>query len=139
MTEAEFEALPFGSEGLWRKFMHAVHTETDTESILAATKSKRYTRTRLDRMLLCAFLGITQRDLETNPPYTRVLALNNRGREILKRARETGNFPNIGEVQIDPYQALENRCGDLYGLFALDTPEPPGVENRYRIYYHTEV
>lgn len=139
MTEPEFEALPFGSEGLWRKFMHAVHTETDTESILAATKSKRYTRTRLDRMLLCAFLGITQRDLETNPPYTRVLALNNRGREILKRARETGNFPNIGEVQNDPYQALENRCGDLYGLFVLDTPEPPGVENRYRIYYHKEL
>ncbi|MBQ9843881.1 MAG: nucleotidyltransferase family protein [Oscillospiraceae bacterium] len=135
MTDAEFEALPYGSEGLWRKFMHAARKEPTVEDILTAAKSKRYTRSRLDRMLMCAFLGITREDLETPPPYTRVLALNDRGRTILKKARQTGHFPNIGQVLDDPYQALENRCGDLYGLFS-DIPEAPGRENDYRIYYH---
>lgn len=135
MTDAEFEALPYGSEGLWRKFMHAARKEPTVEGILTAVKSKRYTRSRLDRMLMCAFLGITRKDLETPPPYTRVLALNDRGRTILKKARQTGHFPNIGQVLDDPYQALENRCGDLYGLFS-DMPEAPGRENDYRIYYH---
>lgn len=135
MTDAEFEALPYGSEGLWRKFMHAARKEPTVEGILTAVKSKRYTRSRLDRMLMCAFLGITREDLETPPPYTRVLALNDRGRTILKKARQTGHFPNIGQVLDDPYQALENRCGDLYGLFS-DIPEAPGRENDYRIYYH---
>ena len=135
MTDAEFEALPYGSEGLWRKFMHAARKEPTVEGILTAVKSKRYTRSRLDRMLMCAFLGITREDLETPPPYTRVLALNDRGRTILKQARQTGHFPNIGQVLDDPYQALENRCGDLYGLFS-DIPEAPSRENDYRIYYH---
>ena len=135
MEDAEFEALPYGSEGLWRKFMHAAREKATVEEILTAVKSKRYTRTRLDRMLLCAVLGITKAMLEAPAPYCRVLALNNRGREILKQARAVGDFPNIGQRIDHPYQALENRCGDLYGLFS-QAPEAPGCTQAGRIYYH---
>lgn len=135
MTEAEFEAVPYSSEGLWRKFMHAVHQHATVEEILTAVKSKRYTRTRLDRMLMCAFLGIARDDLNTPSPYVRVLAFNDRGREILKEARKRGSFPNIGEPQDHPYQHFENRCGDLYGLFAMDAPEPAGTEAQKRVSY----
>ena len=134
MTDEEFEALPYGSEGLWRKFMHAARKERTVEEILTAVKSKRYTRSRLDRMMMCAFLGITQETLETPVPYTRVLALNDRGREILKLARAKGHFPNIGQTLDDPYQALENRCGDLYALFA-DPVEAPGSNQASRVFY----
>jgi predicted nucleotidyltransferase len=130
MTDDEFEALPYGSEGLWRKLMHASRTYATLEEIAAATKSKRYTRTRIDRMILCAFLGLTASDLAAPPPYTRVLALNDKGREILKAARNTGNFPNIGEKLDHPYQAIENRADALYGLFAVDTPEMPNPKRR---------
>lgn len=134
MTDAEFEALPYGSEGLWRKLMHAARKEATLEAVIEATKSKRYTRTRLDRMIMCAFLGITEKAIQSTAPYTRVLAFNDRGREILKNARLSGDFPNIGQTQDHPYQQLEHRCGDLYGLFA-ETPEPPGVESQYRVFY----
>lgn len=135
MTDSEFEALPYGSEGLWRKIMHAARKEATVEEILSAVKSKRYTRTRLDRMLMCAYLGIIAQDLASPAPYTRVLAFNDRGREILKLARNSGSFPNIGEVQSDPYQLLEDRCGDLYGLLAVGAPEPPGQERSNRVFY----
>lgn len=134
MTDAEFEALPYGSEGLWRKLMHNARSQSTLEDIITATKSKRYTRTRLDRMVMCAFLGITQEMLDAPVPYVRVLAFNDKGREILKTARDTGDFRNIGEVVDSPYQQLENRCGDLYGLFA-NSPEAPSRENIYRVYY----
>lgn len=135
MTESEFEALPHGSEGLWRKLMHAVRKESTLADILAAVKSKRYTMTRLNRMVMCAYLGITQKELDTPAPYVRVLAFNDRGREILKTAKSHGVFPNIGEVQEHPYQVLENRCGDLYGLFVADSPEPAGTERQRRVSY----
>lgn len=134
MTDAEFEGLPYGSEGLWRKLMKACRREVTLEDILTATKSKRYTRTRLDRMVMCAFLGLTDQDLSSPAPYARVLAFNDNGREILKRARENGHFPNIGEKIDDPYQAIETRCGSLYGLFAA-TPEPPDAEENARVQY----
>ena len=137
MEDAEFETLPYGSEGLWRKLMHACRKENTLEDILTAVKSKRYTRTRLDRMVMCAFLGLTQTDLASPAPSTRVLALNDRGRHILRKARQTGNFPNIGEKQDHPYQAIETRCGRLYGLFA-ETPEAPDAEQQLRIYYYSQ-
>ena len=134
MTEAEFESLPHGSEGLWRKFMHAVAERATLEDILAAVKSKRYTRTRLDRMVMCAFLGITREMLQSPAPYTRVLAFNDRGRDILKTARQTGQFINTGESTGEEYELLEHRSGRLYGLFS-HTPEAPDAEKNRRVVY----
>ena len=135
MTEAEFEALPYGSEGLWRKLMHACRTESTLEGILTAAKSKRYTRTRLDRMVLCAFLGITGDMLTAEAPYARVLAFNDRGRELLNGVKKSGYFRNPGERMDSPYWELEQRCGRLYGLFCTGEPEPPGIEEERRVRY----
>lgn len=138
MTDEEFEALPYGSEGLWRKFMHNCRSLATLDEILEATKSKRYTRTRLDRMMLCAFLGLTREDLESPVPYTRILAFNDLGRTVLKEARNHGIFLNAGETADGPYARKESRMGDLYGLFAVDGPEAPGIEEKRRVYYHKE-
>lgn len=130
MTDAEFEALPYGSEGLWRKLMHASRNYATLEEIATAVKSKRYTRSRIDRMILCAFLGLTAKDIASPAPYARVLALTDTGRELLKTARQKGLYPNIGETIDHPYQMLENRADALYGLFACDAPEVPERKNR---------
>ena len=135
MTDADFETLPYGSEGLWRKFMHACRQEATLEEIIAATKSKRYTRTRIDRMAMCAFLGITKDMLEAEVPYTRVLAFNDRGREILKQAKKDSAFLNIGQKTDHPHWQLEQQCGSLYGLFCTEAPESPVAEAGQRIFY----
>lgn len=136
MRDKEFEALPYGSEGLWRKLMYACRKENTLDAILTSVKSKRYTRTRLDRMVMCAFLGITREILLSPAPYVRVLAFNDKGRSILKLARQSGLFVNTGEPQDSAYQELENRCGALYGLFSQSGAEPPDAEQNRRVYYH---
>lgn len=138
MTEQEFADLPYGSEGLWRKLMHASRREARLEEILTAVKSKRYTRSRLDRMVLCAFLGITAGQLAEPAPYIRVLALSHRGRGVLKAARETGLFLHAGQSDPSPYWELERRWGDLYGLFTVDGIAPPGAEKARRVRYCPE-
>ena len=135
MTDAEFEALPYGSEGLWRKFMHACREKSTLEEIIAATKSKRYTRSRIDRMVMCAFLGINREILETEVPYTRILAFNDKGREVLSRFRKTHRFVNTGEKSEHPHRLLEQRCESLYGLFAIEVPGAPDAEEQARVYY----
>ena len=134
MSDADFEALPFGSEGLWRKFMHACREHATLEEILIATKSKRYTRTRLDRMVICAYLGITEELLHAPVPYVRVLGLRPSGIPALKKARETGLFPHIGEKTGLEYEKLEQRWDDLYGLFCQNTPSASGQTTDRRIY-----
>ena len=134
MTDADFEALPYGSEGLWRKLMHACRDSATLEAIIAKTKSKRYTRTRIDRMIMCAFLGITSDRLASPAPYARVLGFTDAGRVLLKKAREAGLFPHTGDTVDDAYQALETSCDDLYGLFAVDKPESAGMTFHRRVY-----
>ena len=135
MEDAEFEALPFGSEGLWRKLMRESRTQATLEAIAAAVKSKRYTRSRIDRMILCAFLGITAQTLEAAIPYVRVLAFNDRGREILNGAKKDGFFLNAGQPAPHPLWEMEQRWEDLYGLFQTGAPGQPGAAKNRRVFY----
>ena len=135
MEDAEFEVLPFGSEGLWRKLMRESRTQATLEAIAAAVKSKRYTRSRIDRMILCAFLGITAPMLEAEIPYVRVLAFNDRGREILSGAKKDGFFLNAGQPAPHPLWEMEQRWEDLYGLFQTGAPGQPGAAKNRRVLY----
>lgn len=138
MTEEDFSRLPYGSEGLWRKLMHAAREQAGLAQIIEAVKSKRYTRTRISRMILWAFLGLTEADLTASVPYVRVLGFNDRGRQILRQAKESLTLVNTGEPQQDPYWLIEQRCSDLYGLFRLDSPAAAGQESRNRVVYLPE-
>lgn len=135
MTDAEFEALPFGSEGLWRKLMRESRKQASLEAIATAVKSKRYTRSRIDRMILCAFLGITKEVLNMEIPYVRVLGFNDRGRNILNSVKKSGFFVNAGQAVDHPLWDLENRWEDLYGLFQSGSPGQPGNAKNGRVIY----
>ena len=132
MTDEEFEALPYGSEGLWRKLMHECRRQNTLEDILTAVKSKRYTRTRLDRMVMCAFLGLTKDDLSSPAPYCRVLGFTKRGQQVLHTAKGCTPIYNVGQRIDSPQWAIEQRCNDLYGLFAEEI-EPAGLEPKRRV------
>lgn len=136
MTEEEFSQLPFGTEGLWRKVMGAVRSQAALEDIVSAVKSKRYTRTRIMRMLLCAYLGITEQWLAAPAPYVRVLAMNEIGQKILHQAKKTSGLVLLhpGDRGTDQgYAELERRCDDLYELFREGTIPPAGRGKNQRL------
>lgn len=123
LTEEEFSELPFGSEGLWHKVYRACADCDGTEAIIRAAKSKRYTYTRLSRLILCAYLGITEAMLEAPAPYVRALGFDEAGQKLLKVCRETGRIPLLNAGQTPPgsdYAALERRCRSLYALFRTE-------------------
>ena len=120
-----FAALPGASEGLWRKLLRESRRQTGLEGLLTAVKSKRYTRSRLDRMVLCAFLGLTAEDLAAEAPYVRILGFRDRGRQALREMSSRLPLAHAGQGMESPYFALEQRCERLYGLFGqtLEAPE----------------
>ena len=137
MTRAEWEQAAHGSEGLWSKVWRAVQSEPDYEHVLAAAKSRRYPRTRLQRLLLCAYLGLNAQTLLREAPYVRVLAFDETGQAVLRQAKKAGalTLVNAGEQPPDSdkaYFALEQRCAALYGLFAAQPELLP--EQAARIY-----
>ncbi len=98
------------------------------EELLYTVKSKRYTMARIRRILLSLVLGITREDMTHMPPYGRILAFNDRGREILARAKGKARIPfgtSLAKLSEKNrfsrrFAELEGRASDLFGL-ALDT------------------
>ncbi len=86
MTIAEIADLPDVSEGFENSLKNAANSCNNLAEFRRLVKSKRYTQTRIDRILLYALLGFTKDDMEDSKkvePYIRVLGFNSKGEELL--------------------------------------------------------
>ena len=86
MSISEIANLPDVSEGLEFSIKKAANSCNSIVEFLDIVKSKRYTSTRLQRILLYSLLDITKKDIELSKktnPYIRVLGLNNKGKYLL--------------------------------------------------------
>lgn len=139
MDEEEFEALPYGAEGLWRKLMAQARQADSIDALIDGVKSRRYARSRIARMVMCAFLGITEAMLQAPAPYVRVLAFDGTGRKFLRQAADRGGFPMLhpGEKARGDYAELERRAGALYPLF-LSPEKNPAIPTGERVFSKPE-
>ncbi len=91
--------LPDINEGLHNKLKKASLLAYDLESLLINIKSKRYTRTRIQRILIHALLAITRQQVSKfdncGPQYIRILAFNNRGQKLLQKINSQAAVPII--------------------------------------------
>lgn len=86
MTLSEIAALPDVSEGLENKIKAAANTSNNLEELILKIKSKRYTQSRIQRILLYALLNISEKDIAMSKkqmPYIRVLGFNKNGKKII--------------------------------------------------------
>ena len=88
MTVSEIAELPDVNEGLEHSLKNAANYSNDITNLINIVKTKRYTVTRIQRILICASLGITKRDVgmaRKAEPYIRVLGFNEKGKELISR------------------------------------------------------
>lgn len=86
MTAAEIANIPDVSEGLENKIKTAADSCNKLDDLIFMIKSKRYTLTRLNRILLYILLDIDKNDYEHSKkltPYIRVLGVSNHGKALL--------------------------------------------------------
>ena len=86
MSIKEISDLPDVSEGLENSIRNAANSCNNLIDFVSMVKSKRYTQTRIQRILLYALLGITKKDMQNSKkviPYVRVLGFDSKGKEML--------------------------------------------------------
>ncbi len=89
MTIEEIKELPDVSEGLENAIKNAANSCNNIIDFVNIVKSKRYTQTRIQRILIYALLGITQKMMDTSKkvtPYIRVLGMNESGKRLISEA-----------------------------------------------------
>lgn len=90
ISPQELAAIPDVGQGLENRIFQAARMSNSLEQLLENIKVKRYPMARIKRILLNALIGVRTEDLKVPPIYGRILALNDRGAEILKKA---GSLP----------------------------------------------
>lgn len=104
MPIEEIQNLPDVNEGLEFAIKKAVSETNNIEELIEKVKSKRYTQTRIQRILLYVLLGITKKDMEDSKkmvPYVRVLGFNSRGKilisEIMNQNPKLNMITSVGK------------------------------------------
>ena len=135
LSVEDIRNLPDVSEGLENRILDAIRKGTSLDEIISRIKSKRYTMARIRRILLLAYLGVSKKDASVSVPYIRILAANQKGRQILKSMKKSATLPIITrtkEVNTLDKQAvnmfsLEGAAADLYWLMS-PTNKPCGKD-----------
>ena len=120
--------------------MDAAAKADSLQALLTIAKTKRYPEARVRRIILNALIGIKNEDLRVAPVFGRILALNDRGAEIIRKAgslpenkfcfpfstsyRDVAKTPN---KRIQRTMALNNLASDIYTM-ASRTPRPGGMD-----------
>lgn len=130
----EISEINDAGQGLAQR-IYAAKKAASFGELLEAVKSKRFTMARIRRVILSLLIGIKKSDMASFPPYIRVLALNEGGREILAAAKKKAVLPwgtslaKLSEKSATAkrFAELESRAADIYAL-AYRTPKIGGME-----------
>lgn len=113
-TAEELRNIYMMTEGLENRLKSRINASQDFESYMQAIKTKRYTYTRLQRLLACTLLNITGRQAITD---IRVLAMNDKGRAYIKGLPHVHTNINKKNASLFP---LEIRATQIYNLVSGD-------------------
>ena len=112
LTVDDIKNAPDISEGLENYIYSAVQKAKTVSQLFDLLKTKRYTHARLRRIIMSLFLGLTAEHTKGLPPYIRLLACSDRGREILSCAKPA--LPVIGRAL--QAKSLEGRGKEIFEL-----------------------
>lgn len=112
---SDFHKTPdIGSEGLENRIITAAKSANSFENLLYLIRTKRYPLSRLRRIILSNFLGITCNYQQSNPQYVRILGFSKKGEKLLKLINNSAAIPLI--VRATDANKLNCRIQDKFAL-----------------------
>jgi len=115
------------TEGLEYRLKRAVRSAASFEELVNSVQTKRYTRTRIQRLLTYVLLYVTTQDIKHSwaHPSVRVLGFTEQGRAFLNQRKRTCPYPVITNVRKTDQAslALDIRAGEVYRQ-AAELAEP---------------
>ncbi len=136
----ELKKLPDLSEGIENKLLSEIRLAGSLEELYNGIKVKRYTLSRIRRLVLSAFIGMDNSFFLKSVPYIRVLGMTERGKELLRERvsgspvpviTRTADIKTLDSKAIKVFET-ESRATDLFGL-SLKKPLECGLEYTSKI------
>ena len=128
MTAEEIADYPDVSEGIENRIKQAAICSTDMTQLFAHIQTKRYTKTRIARILCNIVVDLKKQEFkwfqDNGAAYLRVLGATGTGQRVLRTIKENSDLPILTKTahsqQMSDYArdmfALETRAGDVFVL-----------------------
>lgn len=116
------ESLPDVSEGIHNRIFKALEKSNSYNEVINSAKTKRYTYTRISRILCQFFVGFEKfntEKLRRSPcPYGRILGFNNRGIDVLRELKKKSKIPLYTKLpkEKDSLLSLDILSTEVYSL-----------------------
>lgn len=134
LSREELGGIEDAAGGLGDRIFSAARSASSLEELYAAAKTKRYTMSRVKRVCCRAVLGTGSS--RTSPERLRLLAVGEKGKELLARMGERAALPIRSGLKPDeqgPQALEERRATDLWNLI-LKNPGPSGEDMTRKLY-----
>ena len=125
------------TEGIENLIYEAAKKEAEFEGFISRVKSKRFTRTRVQRMLTHIYTGFTWEQLRSSekPSYMRLLGMTAKGQQYLNQQKKNIELPLISRAAdlTDPMGKLDIHASAMYllGMGAVDVKKEFTTPPRY--------
>jgi predicted nucleotidyltransferase len=89
------------TEGLENRLAKATRRAAGMDEAVRFTKTRRYTETRVRRLILHSIMGLTKDAMSeavSEPAYARVLAFSETGAKLIRRAKQEGHISVISNA-----------------------------------------
>ena len=114
------------TEGLEHRIARAAHEASTFTEFMEAVKTKRYTWTRIQRILIHVLCGMDRNDFSRlrHPRYLRLLGMTAAGRTYLNLYKDDFGLPLVSRAASsdDPMLAADIRASDMYAVGIGDRP-----------------
>lgn len=149
MTEEDLALVFDVEQGLEKRILESARKSTSVQELLTSVKSRRYTFTRLQRILMHVLLDLKKSDYalfqdQGGPQYLRILAFNEKGRELLKHMKKKAELPLITNLgKFTPQSEAQQRMIELdtraTRLYVLGMPEKNGLHPSCDFSFHPSI
>ncbi|MFX3674209.1 MAG: nucleotidyltransferase [Paenisporosarcina sp.] len=136
MSTKELSTHAEVTEGIENLLRDAAKTSETFEQFMLCVKSKRYTWTRIQRMLTHIYTGFSWTDLHQhkNPTYLRLLGMTKEGQKYLNENKKNLALPLLSRVAAtkDSLLSYDIHATDMYmlGLQSSALDNPIGMDYR---------
>ena len=93
LSEDHLDKYALVDEGIDNKIKKVIFESNSYEELIMNIKSKRYTYTKIKRILLCILVGFEKKDFNKEVNYIRVLGFNKKGKKYLNTIKKEMTIP----------------------------------------------
>jgi predicted nucleotidyltransferase len=116
--------------GLGERILKVAQDSPTLSELITRAQTAKYTNARIHRAIVHLYLGTPTGDAQSPPPFTRLLACDSHGRELLHHIKKHAPLPivtksadhaSLPPEAMEPYQRAHS--ADFMHLLAMDAPQ----------------